>query len=182
MALNGTGTRVWQGTCLTISGCVFSTCSADSPTASRSQQGVANSLLETGSRYTPHGLPIGQSPIPSPQPSFSSSHKSARSSGRGSIRKKLRQHSPGHTSSGSEDTIRVSAKWQRQLALIKFWLALPGTEHVLTGLQRFDSGPSQRKGISDRGGCSKVQGFDPHLRLFRALVVGVAVTGGVVGW
>ena len=69
------------------------------------------SPVELGPLHSVGGSPgsrsIGQSPIPSPQPSFSSSHKSMRSSGRSSTRRKRRNHSPGHTSSGSEDTIKV---------------------------------------------------------------------------
>ena len=79
----------------------------------RAIPGSNTSALELGSTGSPGSISIGQSPIPSPQPSFSSSHRSMRSSGRGSVRKKRRNHSPGHMSSGSEDTIRVSPRrWQ----------------------------------------------------------------------
>ena len=71
------------------------------------------SLLDPTS--SPGSLSIDHTPIPSPQPSFASSQRSARSSGRGSSRKQQRNYSPGHMSSGSEDTIKVCApQWARK--------------------------------------------------------------------
>ena len=68
-------------------------------------QQTSSSFLDPTS--SPGSLSIDATPIPSPQPSFTSSQRSARSSGRGSSRKRRRNHSPGHMSSGSEDTIKV---------------------------------------------------------------------------
>lgn len=82
-------------------------CRAESASQADAAGGMVSSGLELASAGSPGSVSIGQSPISSPQPSFSSSHKSVRSSGRGSGRKKRRNHSPGHTSSGSEDTVRV---------------------------------------------------------------------------
>lgn len=91
---------------------------------------------------SPGSLSIDHTPIPSPQPSFASSQRSVRSSGRGSSRKHQRNYSPGHISSGSEDTIKVCApQWMgknSQVALrqmINFRSCLPILCFKLSRLQ-----------------------------------------------
>jgi hypothetical protein len=95
---------------------------------SASQADCPHGAVELVSAGSPGSISIGRSPISSPQPSFSSSHKSVRSSGRGSGRKKRRNHSPGHTSSGSEDTVRVSK--HQDVCMVK---ALPLAPSLLGG-------------------------------------------------
>lgn len=53
---------------------------------------------------SPLSLSVGPTPIPSPQPSHTSSQKSYRSN---SPSKRRRNHSSGHVSSSSEETIRA---------------------------------------------------------------------------
>ena len=90
-------------------GFAYSCCRVESARQANGPNALGTAAFELASAGSPAGsVSIGQSPISSPQPSFYSSHKSVRSSGRGSGHKKRRTHSPGHTSSGSEDTVRVS--------------------------------------------------------------------------
>ena len=86
-----------------------------SPESSRSlqqQSSIDNHSLpqHTGSSVadlasgSPISLSVGPTPIPSPQPSHTSSQKSYRSN---SPSKRRRNHSSGHVSSSSEETIRA---------------------------------------------------------------------------
>lgn len=79
--------------------------STDERSSAINRQHTSSSLVDPTS--SPGSISMDPTPIPSPQPSFTSSLRSARSSGRGSGRKRQRNHSPGHMSSGSEDTIKV---------------------------------------------------------------------------
>ena len=92
--------------CDAIMSQIYMYCSPDSARQCALTNHINTSFADLGSG-SPGSLSVVHTPIPSPQPSYSSSHKSVRSSRRGSTHKRQRNHSPGHTSSGSEDTIRV---------------------------------------------------------------------------
>ncbi len=76
-----------------------------------SAQCSSSSVLDYRGNASPGNFSSGHTPIPSPQPSFSSSHRSGQSryssSLAGGQKRRRRNHSPAHTSSGSEDTIKV---------------------------------------------------------------------------